>query len=60
MRLAQEEIEYFDQLIQRLSSASPRDISEIREELVEGKYLRPKRQKVPEKAKTAQSGVRNI
>lgn len=59
IRLAQEEIEYFDQLIQQLSSASPRDISEIREELVEGKYLRPKQQKV-EKAKTAQSGVRNI
>ncbi|MCI4140112.1 NFACT family protein, partial [Bacillus vallismortis] len=38
IRLAQVEIEYFDQLIQQLSSDSPRDISEISEELVEGKY----------------------
>lgn len=51
IRLAQEEIEYFDQLIQQLSSASPRDISEIREELVEGKYLRPKQQKGQKKQK---------
>jgi len=42
IRLAEEEIAYFDQLIQQLSSASPKDITEIREELAEGKYLRAK------------------
>ena len=45
IRLAEEEIAYFDQLIQQLSSASTKDIHEIREELVEGKYLRPKQQR---------------
>ncbi|WP_406590050.1 NFACT family protein [Bacillus atrophaeus] len=49
--LAEKEIEYFDQLIQQLSSASPRDISEIRDELVEGKYLRPKQQSGQKKQK---------
>ncbi|MCY7815834.1 NFACT family protein [Bacillus haynesii] len=44
IRLAEEEIAYFDQLIQQLSSASPKDITEIREELAEGKYLRAKQQ----------------
>ena len=44
IKLAEEEIAYFDQLIQQLSSASPKDITEIREELAEGKYLRAKQQ----------------
>lgn len=41
IRLAQEEIEYFDQLIQQLSSASPRDIGEIREEPCRGQIFTP-------------------
>ncbi|MCP6681463.1 Rqc2 family fibronectin-binding protein [Bacillus nakamurai] len=53
IRLAEEEIAYFDQLIQQLSSASTKDIHEIREELVEGKYLRPKQQKGQKKPKQA-------
>ncbi|MCM3209412.1 Rqc2 family fibronectin-binding protein [Bacillus licheniformis] len=44
IKLAEEEIAYFDQLIQQLSSASPKDITEIREELAEGKYLRAMQQ----------------
>ncbi len=51
IRLAEEEITYFDQLIQQLSSASTKDIHEIREELVEGKYLRPKQQRGQKKQK---------
>ncbi|MGV3270472.1 NFACT family protein [Bacillus sp. CIS52] len=51
IRLAEEEIAYFDQLIQQLSSASTKDIHEIREELVEGKYLRPKQQRGQKKQK---------
>lgn len=46
-----EEIVYFDELIQQLSSASPKDLEEIREELVEGKYLRPKQKRNAKKKK---------
>ncbi|MGQ8969731.1 Rqc2 family fibronectin-binding protein [Bacillus altitudinis] len=46
-----EEIAYFDELIQQLSSASPKDLEEIREELVEGKYLRPKQKRNAKKKK---------
>ncbi|NOL32484.1 Rqc2 family fibronectin-binding protein [Bacillus altitudinis] len=48
-----EEIVYFDELIQQLSSASPKDLEEIREELVEGKYLRPKQKRNAKKKKTS-------
>ncbi|TLS35273.1 Rqc2 family fibronectin-binding protein [Pseudalkalibacillus caeni] len=37
---AHEEIDYLDQLIQQLESASPRDVEEIREELEEQGYIR--------------------
>lgn len=46
-----EEIVYFDELIQQLSSASPKDLEEIREELVDGKYLRPKQKRNAKKKK---------
>lgn len=39
------EVNYFDQLIQQLESASPRDIEEIREELMEGGYIRARQGK---------------
>lgn len=39
---AEEEIEYFDRLIQQLETASPKDVNEIREELIEGGYLKQK------------------
>lgn len=38
--IAQNEIDYFERLIQQMESASPRDIEEIREELMEGGYLK--------------------
>lgn len=37
---AKEEVLYFDSLLQQVSSASPKDLQEIREELIEGGYLR--------------------
>ncbi|MBM7586774.1 putative ribosome quality control (RQC) complex YloA/Tae2 family protein [Bacillus pakistanensis] len=40
---AKKEIEYFEQLLQQLESASPKDIEEIREELEEEGYLRVKK-----------------
>ncbi|MBM7692331.1 putative ribosome quality control (RQC) complex YloA/Tae2 family protein [Peribacillus deserti] len=40
--LATEETAYFDSLLQQLEFASPKDISEIREELQEGGYLKAK------------------
>ncbi|WP_172294738.1 NFACT RNA binding domain-containing protein [Bacillus sp. WMMC1349] len=51
IRLAEAEIAYFDQLTQQLSSASPRDLEEIREELAEGKYLRSKQRQGQKKQK---------
>jgi predicted ribosome quality control (RQC) complex YloA/Tae2 family protein len=46
----EEEIVYFDQLIQQMESAAPRDIEEIREELIEEGYIR-RRQKQQKKKK---------
>ncbi|WP_442599443.1 Rqc2 family fibronectin-binding protein [Neobacillus sp. D3-1R] len=43
--LAKEELTYFDALGQQLMSASIRDIAEIREELVEGGYIRERQKK---------------
>jgi predicted ribosome quality control (RQC) complex YloA/Tae2 family protein len=40
---AKEEIQYFDQLLQQLESASTRDVEEIREELEEEGYLKTRR-----------------
>jgi predicted ribosome quality control (RQC) complex YloA/Tae2 family protein len=50
--LAKEEVQYFDSLLQQLDSASPKDIEEMREELVEGGYLR-QRQKRGQKKNTS-------
>ncbi len=41
--LAKEEAAYFDNLLQQVESASPKDLEEIREELVEGKYIRERK-----------------
>ncbi|MCM3713136.1 Rqc2 family fibronectin-binding protein [Halalkalibacter oceani] len=49
IKKAEEEIVYFDQLIQQTESAAPRDIEEIREELMEEGYLR--RRHAPKKKK---------
>lgn len=50
---AYEEVNYFDHLLQQIQAASPKDIEEIREELIEGGYLRErqKKQKKPVNAK---------
>ncbi|WP_078554783.1 Rqc2 family fibronectin-binding protein [Bacillus alkalicellulosilyticus] len=50
IKLANEEISYFEQLTQQVESATPRDIEEIREELIEGGYIR-RRQKDTKKKK---------
>ncbi|MBD7936782.1 NFACT family protein [Cytobacillus sp. Sa5YUA1] len=42
---AYEEVNYFDHLLQQIQTASPKDIEEIREELVEGGYLRERQRK---------------
>lgn len=48
---ARTEVTYFDNLLQQVEAASPKDIEEIREELIEGGYIR-KRQK-----RTAKKGA---
>ncbi|CAM3744137.1 Rqc2 family fibronectin-binding protein [Mesobacillus thioparans] len=45
IRLAQDEVAYFDSLLQQVEAASPKDIEEIREELVEGGYIRARQNK---------------
>ncbi len=45
IRMAHQEIAYLEQLIQQLTSASPRDIEEIREELEEEGYIKKRRKK---------------
>ncbi|GAE33890.1 Rqc2 family fibronectin-binding protein [Halalkalibacter akibai] len=46
----EQEVLYFDQLIQQMESAAPKDIEEIREELIEEGYIR-RRQKQQKKKK---------
>ena len=41
---------YFDTLIQQVENASPKDIAEIREELMEEGYIRNRQKKQPKKA----------
>jgi predicted ribosome quality control (RQC) complex YloA/Tae2 family protein len=42
---AREEVLYFENLLQQVQSASPKDIQEIREELVEGRYIRDRQKR---------------
>ncbi|MFC0271234.1 NFACT family protein [Metabacillus herbersteinensis] len=51
IRLADAEVVYFDGLLQQMESAAPRDIEEIREELIEGGYLRQRQTKGTKKKK---------
>ncbi|EDL64126.1 Rqc2 family fibronectin-binding protein [Bacillus sp. SG-1] len=46
---AKEEIQYMEQLLQQLESASPKDILEIREELAEEGYIKAKNEKKKKK-----------
>ncbi|WP_078547240.1 Rqc2 family fibronectin-binding protein [Litchfieldia alkalitelluris] len=48
---AKEEITYFDTLYQQIESASPKDIQEIREELIEEGYLKSRQTKGNKKSK---------
>ncbi|MFC4320241.1 Rqc2 family fibronectin-binding protein [Litchfieldia salsa] len=45
IKKTEEEISYFDTLYQQIESASPKDLQEIREELIEEGYLRSRQQK---------------
>lgn len=42
---AREEVAYFDRLLQQVQAAAPKDIQGIREELVEGGYIRDRQKK---------------
>ncbi|MBT2257276.1 Rqc2 family fibronectin-binding protein [Priestia megaterium] len=48
---ANEEVQYFESLIQQMDTATHKDIAEIREELVEEGYLRNRQQKQAKKQK---------
>ncbi|XJZ28441.1 NFACT family protein [Bacillota bacterium Lsc_1132] len=51
--LARAEAAYFDNLLQQVESASPKDLEEIREELVEGKYIRVRKNRSGKKGQNA-------
>jgi predicted ribosome quality control (RQC) complex YloA/Tae2 family protein len=56
IEIAKAEAAYFDSLLQQVEAASPKDIEEIREELIEGGYIRA-RQKKTNKNKQNQKPV---
>ncbi|WP_226675475.1 Rqc2 family fibronectin-binding protein [Mesobacillus jeotgali] len=45
IEIARAEVSYFDTLLQQVEAASPKDIEEIREELIEGGYIRARQKK---------------
>ncbi|MBA4538085.1 NFACT family protein [Bacillus aquiflavi] len=49
MKLADREVQYFDTLLQQIETAAPKDIEEIREELIEEGYLRNRQKKLNKK-----------
>ncbi|WP_066068489.1 Rqc2 family fibronectin-binding protein [Neobacillus soli] len=51
--LALAEVAYFDNLQQQVQAASPKDIQEIREELVEGGYIRERQKRKVKKLQNA-------
>lgn len=56
IELARVEVDYFDSLLQQVQSASANDIEEIREELIEGGYIR-ERQKQKKKARNVKPNL---
>lgn len=50
---AREEVFYFENLLQQVQSASPKDIQEIREELIEGGYIRDRKKRNAKKISNA-------
>jgi predicted ribosome quality control (RQC) complex YloA/Tae2 family protein len=53
IKKAREEVLYFENLLQQVQSASPKDIQEIREELVEGGYIRDRQRRNAKKIANA-------
>lgn len=51
IKLTKQELSYFEQLQQQIEHASPRDIQEIREELIEEGYIRDRRKQKKKKKK---------
>lgn len=51
--MAKNEVDYFDSLLQQVETASPKDIEEIREELIEGGYMRERRKRLAKKPQNA-------
>lgn len=45
IEIARAEVSYFDSLLQQVEAASPKDIEEIREELIEGGYIRARQKR---------------
>ncbi len=54
---AREEIAYFDSLLQQIESAAPKDLQEIREELMEEGYLKSKQKKGHKKMKPTKPSI---
>lgn len=50
---AKQEVSYFESLLQQVETASPKDIGEIREELIEENYMRDRRKKQTKKQHAA-------
>jgi predicted ribosome quality control (RQC) complex YloA/Tae2 family protein len=50
---AVDEVAYFDNLLQQVQAASPKDIQEIREELIEGGYIRERQKRKLKKVQNA-------
>lgn len=50
---AKHEVHYFENLLQQIEAASPRDIAEIRQELAEEGYLRNRQKKLSKKINSA-------
>ncbi|NWQ43882.1 fibronectin/fibrinogen-binding protein [Bacillus sp. EB106-08-02-XG196] len=53
IEMAREEVFYFENLLQQVQSASPKDIQEIREELIEGGYIRDRQRRNAKKLSNA-------
>ncbi|MEH7522208.1 NFACT RNA binding domain-containing protein [Bacillus sp. JJ1503] len=53
IEIARKEQAYFEALLQQVESASPKDIEEIREELIEGQYIKDKKKRKNKKIQNA-------
>jgi predicted ribosome quality control (RQC) complex YloA/Tae2 family protein len=53
IKKAEEEVTYFSNLLQQVESASPKDIAEIREELIEEGYIKQRQKKQTKKVNSS-------